>query len=179
MTSYRLLSDIEPVDFSNGKWLINDVQGDKVGGVICDKMQVFAIDKFNKVLGSRISDIRHAGNIIIPSKIPFNPKPHILSDIKKGTGFDYFINIRVELISDNFGTIQITKPDRSEDYKNEIQVVVEIYDLNTKEIISKQYAMGIIGNRHGTRIAEGFSFSTQKVKLAIGALNKILKKLIK
>lgn len=179
MASYRLLSDIEPVDFSNGKWLINDVQGDKVGGVICNKMHVFAIEKFKKVLGNRLSDIRHAGNIILPPKIPFNPKPRILNDIKNGTGFDYFINIKAELISDSFGTIQITEPDRNENNKNEIQVVVEIYDLNTKEIISKQYSTGIIGNRHGTRIAGGVSFSTQKIKLATGALNKILKKLIK
>ena len=179
MASYRLLSSIEYVDFSEGKWLINDIQGHKLGGTICHKMHVLAMDKFKKVLGSRLYDIRHSGNIILPAKIPLDPSSNVLSDIKSGSVFDYFINIKAELISDTFGTIQITKPNDNKNLKNEVHLVVEIYDLNTKEVISQQRAVGIIGNRHGTRLAEGFSFSTQTIKLATGALNKILKKLIK
>ena len=177
--SYYLLTKVERVDFSTGRWLINYVGGEQIGPVICGRLHKFALEKFQKVLGDRISDVRHSGNIILPSNIPLNPSPYILENIKKGTGFDYFINIKADLVHDSFGTIQMSRPDPEINDRNEIQVVVEIYDLNTAEVISTQTSGGIIGSRQGYRLAGGFSISTDKSNLAMGALNKILKKLVR
>ena len=84
------------VDFTKGKWLINDI--DCPGNVYKQLTEMSSKD-FGEFTQNRLEIVYNVKGILLPRKIEFNPDKHTLQQIKKGcVDYDYFINIRFSRI---------------------------------------------------------------------------------
>lgn len=160
------------LDFSKGRWLLNDIESSKN---IKNNLTKIADKEFSKLLGNRFSILNETEGILIPRKITSNPSKSILKDIKNGTGFDFFINIRTETMSDEIGDIQIGHVYSK--HENSVEINIEIYDLN---LLEKIYSQSVIGN---LSIPEDdnqdFAFAKGTNRMIINGFKKIMKKIKK
>ena len=83
------------VDFTSGKWLLNELDSPKNQR---DKLTAESLEFFKKKLGERVSYIHDVNGLLVPRKISFNPNKTKLKELKEGTGFDFFINISTKKI---------------------------------------------------------------------------------
>ena len=104
--SYRHSGNVNSsLDFRKGKWLLNNIESPKEVNYVLTKI---AREKFSKILGERFSTLNEAKNILVPLlKNKNNLNKSILRDIKNGTDFDYFINIRANTNKNEIGGLQI------------------------------------------------------------------------
>ena len=159
------------VDFRTGKWLLNDIQSSSRIKSILKKI---AVENFEHFLKERLFDLSETNGIIVPKFIPLNPNKALLKDLKNGTAFDYFINIKSNSIKNELGSTQFG--DNEDNDMNEGTITVEIYDLNTLQIIFRQKCFGSNGTKLFTK---DFSFAKDANNLIIGGLEKIMKELKK
>jgi hypothetical protein len=123
------------VDFRTGNWLLNHV--DAPTGIE-EKINQQVYDDFHSILKSRLSRIQDKKSLLIKREIPFNPSKIELENLKKGTGFDYFINLKAANLKKDFELFSIGNRKNTPQEKNSNEIVLEIYDLNQLDIIYSQ-----------------------------------------
>jgi len=111
-------------DYSNGKWLLNTIESPYL---IKERMTKIAFDDFVKHLGGRLDKME--GNNISLSYVPINPDTLLLKRLKKQSNYDYLINIKGKVIYNDYK-------------KSTTTTFLEIYDLNTLEIIYHRKVIG-------------------------------------
>lgn len=162
-------------DFTKSKWLLNkiDIQND-----LKDEITENIIIDFTKLTDSRFSYILNEKNILVYNKVDMNPNKSILKDLKKGTDFDYFINIRAKTIQNDFkNKLDLTHHNHNKTMKNSVTFQMEIYDLNLFEIVYSQTITGI------SSISEENNSDVNLIKpngkLILGCYKKMIKSIIK
>ena len=172
------------VDFTSGKWLLNELDCPKNSK---DKMTSESLKFFREQLGDRLSYINDVNGLLTTRKIHLNPNSVKLKELKDGTGFDFFINISTKKNKSDFSSIELYQNDY-ETGKNEASVILEIYDLNLKQIIYSQNVVGITtkGNtksmwetEKSDKLIDNITFYKNTNNLMLGALKKAFKDLKK
>ncbi len=158
------------VDFRNGKWLLNEVEAPSN---IESKLNEAATKDFKEFLNDRLTHISNAKGILIKRKTSLNPNKNDLKELKIGTGFDYFINIKANYLKNEIGIISLTNHNHISNEKTTNDVVLEIYDLNSLEIIYSQKVIATTKIPENTKSDVHFSNSSN------GMITKAYKKLIK
>ena len=157
------------LDFTKGKWLINNIDSPSEASVQLTKK---AKDDFGKYLPNRLFFIYEPKGIILPKKITINPNKSILEEIKKGSDFDFFINIRAGKIKDELGVIDTTPNNFYNDRNNQSEVIIEVYDLNLSQII---YSQKVIGTISSTKNNGDVQFYKSSQSLILGCYKKLMK----
>lgn len=161
------------VDFTSGKWLVNDIDAPKN---VVDRLTELVKTDFEEILKNRFIIKSEANNLLIPIKIKFQPSKKDLKDLKKATNFDFLVNIKATTIREDFSSIDVTPKALNIDKENRSEVILEIYDLNTLDIVFSQKVIAT------TRMAERNSdvhFSKSSRELQLGAYKKLFKNLKK
>ncbi|HLA55399.1 MAG TPA: hypothetical protein VK623_04830, partial [Flavobacterium sp.] len=142
ISSYQLynIDQTNGIDFSKGKWLIGEIEANPK---YKDELSKLIFKDFTGYLGDRM---HYALNetLLISGKTPFSPGKKQIKDLKNGTGYDFFINIKCkdtrsddsnfEVIEHNYYLIQMSYA----------LVTLEVYDLNKGTIVYTQTASGRI-----------------------------------
>lgn len=172
------------VDFSTGKWLLNEVDSPKNSK---EKMTSESLKFFRKTLGERVFYINDVNGLLVTRKIHLNPNRVKLKELKDGTSFDFFINISTKKSKSDFSSVELYQTE-SESGKNEAEVTLEIYDLNLQQIIYSQNVVGITekGNtksmwetQKSDKLVDNVTFYKNTDNLMLGALKRIFKDLNK
>lgn len=158
------------INFQNGKWLLGEVNGVYETDETIKKM---ILEDFTKKTPQRIFYIHDVKGIIIPKKVSINPIKLELKDLKKGTGFDFFINVKSEVVKNNLNDIDLTNHNFHYDQGKTVNCNFEIYDLNTEQIIYSKKVVGSVKVQDNNK--SDINFSKSISKLTIGCLKKILK----
>ena len=128
----------------------------------------------SKIIGSdTLEGISHVN--LVPQKNNFPLTSDELKQIKIGSNYDYFIQIKSGKFQNELGSIDTTPSKFSDNLSNEASVQMIIYDLNTQQIIYSKNAYGISGNPDNN--SRDVTFSKSSNDLTIGCLKKILKDL--
>jgi len=173
------------INFRKGKWLLNEIESPYI-----IRLQLTEIVKkeFSKYLKGNLYILNKTKGLMLPPKIPLNPSKQILKEIKAGTRFDYFINIKTKILNDDVGGITFGTTDDnnhvfnddSDDYSNgdesKVRVTLEVYDLNNFNVI---YSQTVIGITQLDNDSKGMTFAKDSYSLIITALHKIIKKIEK
>lgn len=157
------------LDFTKGKWLINHIDAPSD---VSKQLTKYAKEDFEKYLPGRLFFIYEPKGLILPQKININPSKSLLKEIKKGSGFDYFINIRAGKLKDELGGIDITPNHFYTDRENKSEVIIEVYDLNLSQIIYSQKVIGSVATQKGN---DEVQFSKSSGSLILGCYKKLMK----
>lgn len=158
------------LNFKEGKWLLNEIDSPNDYKNDCKDL---IHNHFKKQLGDRIVYIHNAKGILISKKTEINSGKNVLADLKKGTGFDFFINVKVKVAKNSLQDIDLTNHTLNKNKSKSVEVYLEVYDLNLTEIIYSKKVIGTIKINDNNNSDINFSKSTSK--LVIGSLNKILR----
>lgn len=161
------------VDFTNGKWILNRIEAPSS---VSDELEKSAKKDFSKYLSNRLFNIVDVKNVLIKSKIEFNPSKNTLLDIKKGCNFDYFINIKAANIKTEYGSIDISPSRFKKQLQNQCYVIIEVYDLNLSEII---YSQKVVATVQSPNDNSNVHFSRTQNSLIFSAYRKIIKNINK
>jgi hypothetical protein len=151
------------LDFTKGKWLLHNVDNKYINEQ--------AIKDFKEFTGNRLGETSTASGLLVTNNVPFQPDKQLLTDLYNGTGYDYFINIRDEIIRDDIAAVEIgTNNIQSE---SSAGVTLEVYDLKNKSII---YSQTVVGNSQKNQSDIGdVNFYKPAASLVIGSYNRIIK----
>ena len=172
LPKYTYLGNVNAgLDFNKGRWLMNDIEApQRIKANLTD----IAIEDFTSLLGDRFSTVRDAKGALIPAEIPYNPSKTLLKDIRNGTGFDFFIDIKAKVNRDDIGDLQIGKTYSTK--RNSAEVTLTVYDLNLMENI---YSQTVVGTLNIDKNSRDFAFAKGANNLIISGFNRIMKKLEK
>jgi len=165
--------------------LLNEIESSYI---IRPQLTEIVKKEFSKYLKGNLYILNKTNGLMLPPKIPLNPSKQILKEIKAGTQFDYFINIKAKIIKNNVGSITLGTSDDnnqvfnddSDDYSNgdesKVRVTLEVYDLNNFNVIYSQTVIGITQLDYDSKET---TFAKDSYSLIITALHKIIKKIEK
>lgn len=157
------------VDFTTGKWLLNEVDAPSN---VEDQLTALVLKDFKGFLNDRVIPINDAKGLLLPRKINVNPDKKTLEDLKKGTNFDFFINIKASKTKEDFGSVDLTPSRFNNGGMNQSEVLLEVYDLNIAEII---YSQRVIGSTELPQDNQDVHVSKSSRSLLIGAYKKLIK----
>ena len=159
------------LNFKKGKWLLNEITATKD---IKHNLTRISNEKFSELLGGRFVKLNDARGVLIPRDISSDPSKFILKDIKNGTGFDFFIDIRAKKKADEVDVFGGGNVMSSSENIGEITLI--IYDLN---LLEKVYSQSIIGKLFVPENKENFALSKSAGNIIICGLERIFKKIKK
>ena len=154
------------IDYREGKWLLNEIHSPED---IKEKATQIAYNGFYKKLGG---NLKKAENISLPH-LPIKSNKLLLEQVKKETKFDYLINIHCKSIKNDIGALKIGETYRRK--KNVASTVLEVYDLNTLEIIYSRKVTGQVAINEEDN--EDFAFVRGTHGIMIDCLRKIMRKI--
>ena len=161
------------VNFSEGKWLLDRIVTSKENE---DKLTTHTTDFFSEKLKTRFSTVFNE-KLLISQKNNFPLSSDELKQIKIGSNFDYFIQIKSADLKNELGSIDATPSRFNSNLTNEASIRLIIYDLNTQQIIYNKNAFGVTGNPE--KNSNDITLSKPSQSLLTGCLKKILKDLDK
>ncbi|MDE0535700.1 hypothetical protein [Tenacibaculum sp. L6] len=161
------------LDFRKGKWLLNDVTSFK--NIRKEGLTEMANERFYELIGNRLLVVSNMQGLLIPSNISSSLDKSILKDIKNGTGYDYFIDIRTKNISNEVGVLG-TGSSQTDLSKNIGEVTLSIYDLNMFEII---YSQTVVGKLVVSERDNDYALSKNSTLIIHSALKRIMNKIKK
>jgi hypothetical protein len=162
------------VDFRTGTWLLNHVDA-PMG--IEEKINKQAFEDFHSILKGRLSRIQDKKSLLIKQNIPFNPSKIELENLKKGTDFDYFINLKAANVKKDFELFSLGNRKNTPQEKNSNEIVLEIYDLNQLDII---YSQKVIASAELDENNQGdVHFAMPSNNMILKGYKKLFKKLKK
>lgn len=161
------------VNFSEGNWLLDRIQTSKENE---DELTYMTTNYFEKKLDHRFNTIFNE-KVLIAQKNNFSLNKEQLKQIKIGTNYDFFIQIKAEILENELGSIDATPSKFNSNLTNEVSLQLIIYDLNTQEIIYNKQAIGVTGNIE--KKSNNITLSKSSQKLLYGCLKKIFKDLDK
>lgn len=162
------------LDFTKGKWLLNEIDcPNSVYKQLKDKVN----KDFGRILGIRFFQTGNINSIILPKKIEINPSKEVLKKINIGCkGYGYLINIKAIIIKEEFGGVDITSSNFKTEKVNQLEVILEVYDINLSEII---YSQRISGRVKLLESRSDVNFPKDSNMLIIGSYKKLMKLLEK
>ena len=130
----------ENIDFSSGKWILNEAYTNNKNG----RIQHIALREFKEILKDSLFELRElrSRNMLVPSKLPFEPNEEDLRDLKIGTACDYLINIQSNIVKDEMGSFAHAPNVGNTKETNQAQSTIRIYDLNNLILISESTVVG-------------------------------------
>lgn len=127
------------IDFSEGKWILNEVSTnwDK------NRLQDIAVAGFGRILGDSLFGLDGLRkDRLVGSRLPMTPSDNELSDLKTGTDCDYLITIESVIIKSEMSSFPMAPDFGSIRRVNEARTIVKIYDLNKLLLISESTMVG-------------------------------------
>ena len=166
ITHYFLYSkdQMNGLDFSKGKWLLGDIE---VNANVKDDLTDLALKDFSEYLGDRVKYSLYERSLLLPRQIPINLSKSKILDLKKGTNFDYYVNIKCKNAKNDLSNFEFADHFYYKKQMSFAQVTLEVYDLNLGEIIYSQTSGGSIEDENSMTLKP-----TRKV--IIGCYNKII-----
>jgi hypothetical protein len=161
------------VNFAEGKWLLDRIQISKENE---DKLTKMTTDYFGNKLNNRFNNV-FSEKILIAQKNNFPLTSKELKQIKIGTNYDFFIQIKSGNMKNELGSIDTTPSRFNSNLSNEASIQMIIYDLNTQQIIYSKNAFGVTGNPE--KNSNDVTLSKSSKSLLYGCLKKIFKDLDK
>lgn len=139
--SYIFLNPVaQPgLNFKEGKWLLNSIDGNSD---VNDMVYKKAIADFSGFLGGRLTETSSGKGLLLPPKVPAQPSQKQINDLYKGTNFDYFINIKTNLVKDDLASVNLSPAHIPDSRENLSTVTLEVYDLKNGTIIYSQTSQG-------------------------------------
>ncbi|AOZ98016.1 hypothetical protein [Flavobacterium commune] len=150
----EIVTQTTGIDFSNGKWLLGNIDVDYD---VKDKLTRKVVKDFSKYLNNRLVNSINESSLLIANNVPLNPSKSMILDLKKGTGYDYFINIKYfnekkhslnSIAGKYVDRFTVDKYYYTKDWNHYI-VQLEVYDLNLAQIIYSQRVRGALGDNTG------------------------------
>lgn len=130
---------LEFLDFDNGRWVLGYVEAPTASRPeITQKVR----EDFGKLSDDRIVYAPES-KFLISEKIPLQPNKSILRKLKQGTQYDYYVNIKCSG-GDWDGSSAFVKDNHYADALSYAEIICEVYDLNTEQIVYSQRASGNI-----------------------------------
>ncbi|MGH2665485.1 hypothetical protein [Flavobacterium sp.] len=153
------------LDFSKGKWLLGNIE---VHAYVKDELTELVLKDFSEHLKERISYSLREKSLFLASKIPLNPTKSAILDLKTGTGYDYYINIKCQDQRSDLSNFDFSAHSYYLKQMTYGRVFMEVYDLNQGIIV---YQQGIDGS-----MDEDSGLSTRpKRKILLGCYAKLMK----
>lgn len=115
-----------------GHWLMGDIKADSE---YKDKLTRLVRREFSKHIGDRLHYPENDPSLLLLPKTPLHPTWKQIRDLKTGTGYEYYINIKFSNSRDEAHG------------RSYAEVTVEIYDLNRLEVVYTQTVNGGIGEQ--------------------------------
>lgn len=172
------------VDFTKGKWLLNELEVDKENK---DRITDITSRFFSKKLDNRFSYIKNEKGMLMAQKSYFKSSKSLLLDLKKGTGFDFLINVVATRNKADMAGLQLYQTEVAG--TNASEVFLEIVDLNTQEVVFFEHVIGKFQKNtkksmwensnilRSTNVIKNINLNITSNKLLRVSLEKILKKL--
>tara|TARA_R110000868_G_scaffold160800_5_gene390601 strand:+ start:2018 stop:2641 length:624 start_codon:yes stop_codon:yes gene_type:complete len=161
------------LDFTTGKWLLNFV--DATAGTQ-NKLTTMAVSDFSQALGARLVYVAEASGLLLPKMVEMNPSKSVIKRLKTGTDFDYFINIKANDTKKQLGNVDFSNHHFNKGGINESELILEVYDLNTSEIIYSQKVIAFVARENDNNDVH---FAKSNDDLIIGAYKKMIDQLMK
>ncbi len=158
------------LNFKEGKWLLNEIDSPNDYKKDCKDL---IYNNLRNQLRERIVYIHDSKGLLIPKATQINPSKTVLTELKKGTNYDFFINVKVKVTKNSLQDLDLTNHNLNKNKSKSVEVYFEVYDLNLTEIIYSKKVIGTIKINNDNNSDINFSKSTSK--MLQGALNKILK----
>lgn len=157
--------------FPEGEYLLNTIQAPEA--VRLD-MQEMIFDDFTEYIGAhKLTTLQDAPVSIFPSEITLRPEKKIIQHLDDSTrDFDFLINIKTEVLSDDVGGIQIGNLADSD--KNTVNVGIEILDLNKHTSIYFSQVRAHLSTRNDTK---DLAFAADTNTMLKKSLKKILRQI--
>ncbi|MDT0650093.1 hypothetical protein [Autumnicola edwardsiae] len=160
------------IKFEEGKYLLNNI---KAPESIRQKLEEMVTEEISQYLQKDITLVRNAGGVFIPFTIPENPDAAFLKSLKTGiSGYDYLVNVRTEILSDDIEDMEVGNIQNSEE--NLVSVSLEIFDLKSAQSI---YFQKVSGHLSAKDDSKDFSFAKSSKSMVVKSLKKILKRIEK
>jgi hypothetical protein len=144
LTFYNKQKFVQPagLDLSQGKWLLGPV---KVDNDVKDELVTMVLHDFSKHLKGNIKYSLNERSIIVPKEVPLDPVKATILDLKKGTGFDYYINIKCESTRKDQADFEAIYETQYIELIRYAKVTLEVYDLDRGEMV---YSQSVFGKLH-------------------------------
>lgn len=157
------------MDFSKGRWLLGNIE---VDAYVKDELTELVMKDFSEHLKDRLVYSLHEKTLLLATKVPFNPTKSAILDLKTGTGYDYYINMKCQNARNDISNFDYLAHDYYIKQMSYGRVFMEIYDLNKGTII---YRQGYVGS------LDEYSALTDKPKrkVLLGCYAKIMKEINK
>ena len=156
------------LDFTNGKWILNTIEAPYK---VKNKLSELAFKDFSAKLNHRISHSRNVKEFMITPKINLKENKSELEKVYKTTGYNFFIDIKAQIVDEKLGLIDFSPSKFKKDEQNRVKVVFNIYNLKSQTVIYSKTAIGLVG----TNKTNNVNFSASADMLIIGAYKKIMK----
>ena len=161
------------VDFTKGKWLLNRIESSRETE---DKLTKITTSFFNKKVGNRFSTV-YSEKILVPQNNKFLLDAKELKQIKTGSNYDYFIQLKSGKTKNELGVVDATPKNFNSNLRNEASIQLIIYDLNTQQLIYSKHAFGVTSNPE--KNSNDITLTKSSTDLLMGCLQRILKDLDK
>lgn len=131
----------QTLEINQGKWLLGFIEGPTVARQEMIEKAKIDLNKMSENHVDYVGDV----NLLMPEKTPMNPSKLKLSQLRKGTGYDYFVNIHCK------GNLLESEKDFVDRnyvaYTTSLaRVVCEVYDLKKGEIVYRQSCQVALNN---------------------------------
>lgn len=158
------------LDLREGKWLLNELV-DPTNTKNDAKNLI--LKKLGNTLGNRLNFAGDSKGLLLPNNIKPNPTKETLKDLRKGSGFDFFINVKINLLNNSLSDVDITNHNFNKNLSKSVEVIFEVYDLNNLQVTYAKKVVGSVGIAENSN--SDINFSKSASKLVLGCLNKILR----
>lgn len=164
------------VDFKQGKWLLAEIDAPNN---ITEDIQTIAQEKINELLHENVTYITDDTSLM-PLNISINPSKKELVRVKGVTNYDFLVYIKSVILKDEISSVSYSynpneKNNPSSRKRNITSTIVEIYDLNSADIIySRKMNASVTKSKHQKN---DVSFARGTKSLIIKSTKKIFKEL--
>jgi hypothetical protein len=158
------------LDLREGKWLLNEIVDPTTTSNAAKNL---IVKKLGNRLGNRLTYTNDSKGLLLPKNVKSNPTKENIRDLKKGSGFDFFINVKIILKNNSLSDLDLTNNKFNKNLSKSVEVLFEVYDLNGIAITYSKKVIGSVGIAENNNSDINFSKSTSK--LVLGCLNKIIR----
>ncbi|MDT0645431.1 hypothetical protein RM545_01910 [Zunongwangia sp. F260] len=164
------------LNFSTGKWILNKPYTNYEDN---DAYSI-AKNEFEEILGDSLLELVELRKTkLISEQLPLDPIKKELKEIKEFTGCDFLINIDSKVIRDEMGSFAHSSNFGTVTKYNEASTTIQIFNLNTLELISESTASGIVDETKTPEddgFLENFDYTTPGRILALKTIKKLIRK---
>ena len=166
-TNYRKENYVQTtgLDFSKGKWLLGNIEVDEY---VRKELTELVLKDFTTHLKGRFTNYLNENSLLLPVKVPFNLTKSEILDLKRGTGYDFYINIKCQDERNDLSNFDYLAHSYYVKQMTFGRVFIEVYDLNVGEIIYRQGFSGAIDEDSGLSVRP-------KRKILLGCYSRLIK----